>query len=226
MAIDASGSMYDLADDVRGGFNQYIEDLRTETLTADADDESRNHYKVTVALFNTAVWYLCRDAELAAVPVMDRSNYTPDRGTALLDAIGELVGGFRKMDDSARFRRTPADGDKILVVVNTDGRENSSTEWNNQGVRNLIDAQPKPQWGFVFLGAGPNVWQQGNRLGFASGMTVNTRAGTRSSYSTFHLSTQKFAGGQSVPQDIADDAAAASQTADADSLRMQTEDNA
>lgn len=193
MAIDASGSMYDLAEDVRGGFNQYL-----DTLTADTDTT----YYVTVALFNTRVEFLAAAVPLAEVPRLTRDNYEPGGGTALLDAIGKLVTGTHPVGD----------GDKVLVVVNTDGCENSSKEWTHNGITALIDTKKdSEQWAFVFLGAGVAAWAQGPRLGFASGQTLNTSGGTRSSYAKFSNRTVDYAHGKGTAQDIADDVSAASQ---------------
>lgn len=205
MAIDASGSMWRLADDVRGGFNQYVQDL--------AKDKDTD-YRITVALFNTGVWYLCKDTSPADLTPLDDKNYQPSGGTALLDAIGELAGNFRNRDNAGDRPGDPEpapDAGRVLVVANTDGQENSSVEWNLGGVRQLVkDREATGRWGFVFLGAGPEVWMQGSRMGIgASGQTVNTQGGTRGSYSGLTSGTRSYAAGASA-QSVASAATEAS----------------
>jgi hypothetical protein len=205
MAIDASGSMWNLADDVRGGFNQYVTDLYNDATT---------NYRLTVYLFNTDVWSLCDDVRLhhprkaGEIPELDRVNYAPGKGTALLDAIGGLI---NNQPDGYQV------GDRVLVVVNTDGQENSSREWTLPGIKRLIAERENvgdgenPLWGFVFLGAGLDNWQQGERMGFSSVQTFATSGGTRGMYSGLAGNTQSYAAGasaQSVADSIAADSAA------------------
>lgn len=182
-AIDASGSMYSVADDVRGGFNQYMRDL-----AADTDNE----YRVTVYTFNSHVALLTENALPDDVPPLDRYNYSPGRNTALLDAIGTLVNGA-----------TPADStDKVLVIIHTDGLENSSREWAYKAVADLIAAKKAEGWGFVFLGAGVDTWQQGEQLGMYSANTVNSRAGTRGTYEGMSGGTISFASGMTDAEGV------------------------
>lgn len=177
MAIDASGSMSKVRDDVIGGFNSYITDL--------ADDV---HWIITVVLFNTDVWYLCRGAELGDVPVMTETNYRPRGNTALNDALGDLL------------TDTPVGvADRILMVVNTDGMENASREFRGGDVQRLIKERDKdPRWGFVFLGATPQSWTAGHIYGMSSGQTVNTSGGTRGAYSGLSTGTRGYMQGQSA----------------------------
>jgi hypothetical protein len=203
MAIDASGSMYKLAGDVRGGFNSYLAGLRTDKTT---------RYRLTVALFNTHVWLHCDNCKLSEVPDLDGINYAPEGLTALHDAIGELAGNFRdrgNAGDRADDPEPAPDAGRVLVVVNTDGQENASQEWKLDTVRQLIQDRQSDGWGFTFLGAGPEVWHQGEQMGFSSIQTVNSSTGTRSSYIGLTTGTSKFSQGAGA-QSVVDDVSAAS----------------
>lgn len=211
LAIDESGSMHHLASDVRGGFNQYIEGLAAEAGT---------RWRFTVALFSDRspmypavidadvppiprVRYLCRDAKIADVPRLDARNYVPLGATPLLDAVGDLVSGHG----------TRSDEDRVLVVVQTDGQENSSQEWNLPGVKKLVEQREATgRWGFVYLGAGVDTWE-GNRMGFASVQTRSSRAGTAGTYSGMTASTVGYAAGGTA-EVFATEVAAASVEAD------------
>lgn len=177
MAIDVSGSMWNVADDVRGGFNQYVASLAKDNL---------NRYKVSLYLFNSAVEALVVAADPADVPPLTEANYQPSHSTALFDAIGELVAGYRAQP-----------GERPLVVIHTDGQENSSSEWKLKALKALIEAKRQAGWGFVFLGAGIDVWQ-GEDLGMFSRQTVNTRAGTQGVYTGLAMGTVAYAAGASA----------------------------
>lgn len=187
LAVDESGSMHDLASDVRGGFNQYIDGLAAETGT---------RWRFTVALFSNRnrlsdpnaeprVRYLCRDAKNADVPRLDERNYVPGGNTPLHDAVGDLVSGFG----------TRSDDDRVLVVVQTDGLENSSREWKLPAVKKLVEQRTATgRWGFVYLGAGLDTWE-GEQMAFASSGTRRSRAGTSGSYARMTQSTVDYAEG-------------------------------
>lgn len=184
IVTDESGSMEPLKDDVRGGFNRYVDDLR---------DDADSKYRLTVAMFNHDYRSVCVAANLGDVPKLDGTNYRPGGMTALVDAIGRTVTDFET--------RVPelADGDRVLLVVQTDGFENSSKEYTTEQVRKLItDREVDGRWSCVFLGAGPNAWTQAGGLGFAAGQTVVVgadSAGTRSSYSGLTHATRSYSRG-------------------------------
>ncbi len=169
LITDMSGSMAGLADDVRGGFNSYIADLRADT---DVD------YRLSVTLFDTEFIELCKAAPLADVPALDETNYRPRGMTALLDAVGMTVNGFD--------RGQLGDDDRVLVVVQTDGHENSSREYRRDQIADLIKSREAGgKWSFIFLGAGPDTWQQAAGMGFARDATVSVAADSKSTAGTY-----------------------------------------
>jgi hypothetical protein len=184
MVTDESGSMEPLEDDVRGGFNRYVDDLRN-----DVDSK----YRLTVALFNHAYRPVCVAAKLADVPKLDGQNYRPGGMTALVDAIGRTIADFET--------RVPnlAEGDRVLLVVQTDGQENSSKEYTTESVRKLIaDREAGGRWSCLFLGAGPDAWQQAGGLGFDRGSTfavAHSTVGTQSSYAGLTRATRSYSRG-------------------------------
>lgn len=180
LAIDVSGSMYHLADDVRGGINQYLADIGAEMAT-----DPTTVYTVTMVLFNTTVETVAVDAAPIVVERLDGSNYQPSGGTALLDAVGNLITSHQHVE-----------GERPLVVVFTDGYENSSREWTRANLKALIDERTRQGWGFVYMASTPDTWE-GESLGMHSGLTVNTGAGMRGSYSGLAGATVAYAAGAS-----------------------------
>lgn len=195
--VDMSGSMGHLADDVRGGFNTYVEELRADT---------EKNYRLSVTLFDTEFIPLCVGAELCDVPELTAANYRPRGMTALLDAVGKTITEF----ESAT---TLGDDDRVLVVVQTDGQENRSREYTAAAVAALIkEREATGKWSFVFLGAGPDTWRQADAMGFAHGSTVSLDASsqaTRGSYSGLGDATRSYSRGGSA-EDSAVAVAAAS----------------
>jgi len=154
---DMSGSMTRIADDVRGGFNAYVADLRKDT---------DRKYRLTAVVFDDVIETLCTASKLGEVPPMTGDNYRPRGMTALLDAVGRTVVTFD-------LAMTPADDDKVLVVVQTDGAENASREYTREAVAGLIkEREATGKWSFVYLGVGADSWRQAGGMGFASGSTV------------------------------------------------------
>jgi len=186
MVVDMSGSMQPLAEDVRGGFNAYVDGLR-------ADTDQR--YRLTAAVFDDVYELLYTGMKLANVPALDEANYRPRGMTALLDAVGKTIVEFE--------RRVPnlADGDRVLLVVQTDGQENSSTEFRREQIADMIrEREAGGRWSCLFLGAGPDAWAQAGGMGFAAGHTIRTTAstqGTQSSYSGLTVATRDFSRGAS-----------------------------
>lgn len=183
MVVDMSGSMYKLAEDVRGGFNQFIDSL-----------DATENYSFTVTVFDTEFISLCTAAPLSRVPRLDSHNYMPRGSTALLDAVGKTVLEFESKKTDLQK------DDRVLVVVQTDGFENSSKEFLREVIADMIkEREATEKWSFVFLGAGPDTWQQAGAMGFQRANTVSyDHVATRSTYSGISRGTKSFASGQSV----------------------------
>jgi hypothetical protein len=70
---------------------------------------------------------------IKSVPKLTQDDYLPSGMTPLYDAIGVTVG---------RLGESPV-GDKVIVVIMTDGEENSSREWSHAQVKALIDQRTR-----------------------------------------------------------------------------------
>lgn len=183
IVTDMSGSMSKLAEDVRGGFNSYIADLRKDT---DAT------YRVTVCLFDHRYMSLCVNAPLDQVPALDDRNYVPTGSTALLDAVGRTVGLFEQAT-------TLEDDDRVLLVIQTDGAENASIEWRFPAINTLLTTREATgKWSVVYLGTGKDSWSQAGAMGINRSHYVNTgdtSAGTAATYSGLATATRSYSKG-------------------------------
>lgn len=186
--VDMSGSMGRLAGDVRGGFNAYVNELRADT--------DRN-YQLSVTLFDTEFIPLCTAAQLADVPALTEANYRPRGMTALLDAVGKTIVEFEAAT-------ALGDDDRVLVVVQTDGAENHSTEFDRAQIAEMIKAREATgKWSFLFLGAGPDTWQQAEGMGFGRASTVtldSSPEATRGSYSGLGAATRSYSRGATAAE--------------------------
>ena len=149
--LDRSGSMHSIADDTRGGFDSFTAKER----------EADGRTVVTLAQFDNRYELVYDSVPIEDVPLL---VLQPRGGTALYDAIGRLVS-----EVGAGLAATPEDErpGSVTVLVMTDGHENSSQEWTNAAVRELIQRQEAEySWDFVFLGSNIDAVEVGADLGF------------------------------------------------------------
>ncbi len=178
--LDKSGSMQSIKTDTIGGFNQYIETVKAEM--------GRKTAKLTLTLFDTEVTTLHSLAPLKDVAELNDKTYQPSGMTALYDAVGQTV---RKVEGKITKK------DKSLVVIMTDGEENSSREWGRDSFSKLIkEMEGKGNWTFVFLGANQDAWANASKWGFSAQnvATYNaSSAGMRSAMKTVADNTVSYA---------------------------------
>ena len=88
-------------------------------------------------------------------PSSTTAVYRPDGMTALYDAIGHTV-----LQTDQRLQAEGRGDEKVLVVVMTDGLENSSTDYDAHAIAELVRTyDERPNWTFVYLGAGHDTIQ-------------------------------------------------------------------
>jgi len=174
--LDRSGSMMNVWDATINGFNEYIQELKKD----------ENDYSLTLTLFSTGpIQKIYDNVDLNSVPNLNKEMYHPDGGTALYDAVCETLQSLKGASD------------KQLVVVMTDGEENSSREYSEGQFKALKDElEAKGNFTFVYLGANQNAWNNAQRWNFAQQnvSTYNTtQAGTAMAFATMASATTDFA---------------------------------
>lgn len=156
---DRSGSMSGLEKDMIGGLEKFFE----------SQSKLDGVCLVDYSQFDTVYEKVFSDRLVAsAKPVLE-----PRGGTALLDALGRNINEL-----SAKFKTLPkyARPSKVIVVVVTDGYENSSKEFTKPQIKELIEKKSKKGWDFVFLGANMDAVAEARTMGFnpGSSLTYNT----------------------------------------------------
>lgn len=181
--IDESGSMSATANDVRGGFNSYVNQLKVDG----------NQYSLTAIKFGTKARPLFANLPLEKAPELTDKNYTPLDTTALYDAIGY---GMSVAKDQWETLDKPYGEDPVIFIIMTDGYENASKEHN----KDMIAAEIKKReqagnWTFVYLGADQDAWSIASGLGFAQGNVMSyASSNTVETYQALANATSTTAG--------------------------------
>lgn len=170
LIVDRSGSMDSVQAEAQSGLNTLLVEQRL--LPGDLT--------VTLTQFDT---------EVETIQRMQGESFeyelVPRGMTALLDAVGSEI--VRTGEDLAALPEADRP-EKVLVVVVTDGAENSSHEYSLEKVREMVSHQRDTyNWDFQFIGAGEAAWQ-GSSLGMNSAAYSGTAAGTRAAYGSMSAS--------------------------------------
>jgi uncharacterized protein YegL len=155
MILDKSGSMEVVRDAVIEGYNDYLADLR--------EDTADTYFSLT--MFDTRFHHVLTAEPLAQVPALNALSYAPGGMTALYDAIGHTV-----VETDRRLAEEGRADMKVLVVVMTDGLENSSTDHTAASIGELVRSyELRGNWTFVYLGAGHDTIRDAQRTAAAMG---------------------------------------------------------
>jgi hypothetical protein len=147
--------MQSIRDDAIGGFNTFLKDTKGAG------------QKWWVWLFDTQGIDLIQDGVASSkVEKLSASNYVPRASTPLYDAVGTAIAKAKEV------RKTKLN---ILMVL-TDGQENSSTEWSAKDVKKeLTRLADEENWQVIFVAVGAEAWNETAR--FDMGVVIrNTRS--------------------------------------------------
>jgi len=160
--LDKSGSMASMKDEAVGAFNDQLAVIQKE------EDEGHKNY-VTLLTFSTFVdkpHY--ENTPANKIPQLTADRYKPDGGTAMLDAVGKALDLLETAPDAG------SDDTSFLVVVVSDGHENSSRNWDWKSIAKKVKSlQDTNRWTFVYLGANQDLSQVSQSLNIP---TANTQS--------------------------------------------------
>ena len=149
--IDESGSMYNSVNDVKGGFKELIEKQKADT---------EGQCIVSIYRFDSYVKndYIGRD-----VHEIQELEYNPGGSTALFDAFGTAIDKIGEWLADMKEEDRPS---KNIIVVMTDGEENSSRIYSSEKVRSMVQHQKsKYDWDFIYLGTDIDNFDDADVLG-------------------------------------------------------------
>ena len=153
--VDRSGSMSSCWDDAVGGFDTFVKDQKEAGI---------GECKFTLVTFDTR-YDVVYDAEPIENVKSLKELCAPRGGTALFDAIGTAIATV-----GMRLNKTPEEkrpGNVIMVIL-TDGAENSSREYGHVTVKDMIEHQTnKYGWQFMFLAQNIDAAAHGGNIGLS-----------------------------------------------------------
>jgi len=161
--IDESGSMSSVVNDTIGGFNTFLE----------THQAMEGEAKLTLVKFDTKYEIVHNGVDIKNVPKLDKSLYYPGGMTALLDAVGKTIDTVAKRLDDTPEEERP---EKVIVMIITDGEENSSKEYKLKQIKSKIELQINTyKWEFVFMGADQNAWDTAHSMGMQNSVDFSQR---------------------------------------------------
>lgn len=194
--IDESGSMYGSESDIIGGFNKTIEeqksvkdgqcsvsffsfdtDVRERFIGKDVNDVKKltktnncSFRNYTISTSANSIFFVNDETDITVNATESESDplyqYSPGGGTAMNDAIASAINKIGKWLNDMPEEERPS---KNLIVIMTDGEENSSKEYTITQVQEMIKHQTeKYDWSFVYMGMDITNKKTADDLGITS----------------------------------------------------------
>lgn len=138
--VDRSGSMGTTQVEAENGLNAFIAEQK----------KLPGECYITVSDFDDRFETPIPRQDITWCP---KYKLVPRGMTALFDAVGRGVSAI------------PTSSTNVIVIVVTDGGENSSREWSGDKVKALIESRKELGWKFIFIGAGVDAFA-GQQMGF------------------------------------------------------------
>lgn len=171
--VDESGSMGAGREATMRGMNEQIQMIKSQF-----KDSKDVEPIVTAVKFNQVVTPLFVNKTLDDLIEFTEATYQPNGMTAMYDAVGyvlnqlELAEGINDEDTT------------VLVVVVSDGEENSSREHNSQGIADRIKAfNETKRWTVTYLGANQDLTVVSQKTNIHAGNTMSFDSSNNATYS-------------------------------------------
>ena len=143
--LDRSGSMDSCRIETIDGFNSFVHSQKQFGGT------------MTLCLFDDQFETVYEKMPIEDVPQLNEDTFVPRGGTSLHDAMGQVL----KMDLS----------DDAMIIILTDGEENSSRTYTSAHIKDLVNLKP---WKFVYLGANQDAVLAATNLGIKTSLGYDT----------------------------------------------------
>ena len=144
LVLDESGSMESIRNDMLKSINDLIKEQQ---------QVKERPSTFTLVKFSDKVNRYISNKPLNNIKLLSSEDYTPNGATALYDAIGDTINWFRNEKD-------------VLMVIVTDGQENSSTKYNKYEINRMIEQKKeRNNWSYVYLSNDLNTQLQGDNIG-------------------------------------------------------------
>ena len=184
--LDKSGSMQGYEKDTIGGFN---------TILAENKNRPEKIY-ITTILFDSKAHKLHDRVDINKLKDLTASDYFASGNTALLDAVGSAIMEGNKPNSPYK---------NVMMVIITDGEENSSREYSLDTVKALINSVEKEKgWEFIFLGANIDAISAAENIGIGSSNStqyIQDSKGYENAYESVNKAVQSKIEGKVLTED-------------------------
>ena len=172
--------MYSIRNEAIAGVVETVQTIRT----AQKDNANQEHLFSLVVFNGRSIATVYDRMPIDKVPNLDANDYQPTDNTPLYDAMGNAI---------TNLQRYINEDDNVLVIVITDGYENSSEEWNHQRVFQLVEDLKKKNWLFTYIGANQDALKVAKGMGIDHSMNYMSDAeGTKAMFRKERFSRKAF----------------------------------
>ncbi len=153
IVLDRSGSMRVIKEATIKGFNAFLkEQQKTESNAVLSLVQFDQEYKIVYENIN-----------INEAKKLTHKTFEPRGFTALLDAIGVTINNTKNRIKTLEKKQRP---NNVLIVIITDGLENSSIKYTKEKVlKKIRKRERKDNWQFIYMGANQNAVDEGRGLG-------------------------------------------------------------
>lgn len=173
VVMDRSGSMSSVQQPTINGFNEFLK----------AQKETPGECVMYYTQFDNEYEIVHNYVPIKNMPELTEETYLPRGNTALMDAIGKTI---VKVGEDLAAKKEEERPSQVIFVIQTDGYENASTEYNKDKVSLMIKEQrDRWNWDFVFLGASEAAMKEAQNIGMNAShamMYSQNIAGTQAAF--------------------------------------------
>jgi hypothetical protein len=179
--LDRSGSMNDVKSDTIGGFNSFLAEQQ----------KVEGEASLSLVQFDDQYEVVYLDKVIRSADKLTDETFQPRGMTALFDAIGRTINSVGHRLALLPETERP---NKVLLVILTDGFENSSQEFSAPKISEMINHQRSLySWEFMFIGANQDAVLSAREIGIPTAAALTYAANAQGTQIAFDAIAQKVA---------------------------------
>lgn len=153
--LDRSGSMDYIKEATIKGFNSFLNEQQM----------GNNDDKISLVQFDHEYQVVYESININEVKPLNENTFIPRGSTALLDAIGNTVKNTKNRINHLNKSDKPKN---VLIVIITDGEENSSNKYTRERIfKKISNREKRDDWKFVFIGSNQDAISVGENIGIS-----------------------------------------------------------
>lgn len=181
--LDESGSMSSVYKPTLDGANETIQTIKSNQAAHPEQRQfltfvsfaGRGYDKFRVTIDNKPI---------EEVKGLSKDDYYPRGSTPLWDAMGYSL---------TKLEASVTDDDLVLVTIITDGRENSSREYDADSIKSLVERLSEKDWAFAYIGANQDAVEVANQMGISNALNfTSNEEGTKEMWKRESASRERY----------------------------------